>query len=58
MKAEFLETRDEILQREFEKIRDIRPDQMIIQTFNGKQLLNSFVGGFFGDTNNLTTLKD
>ena len=58
MKAQFLETRDEILQREFEKIRDIRPDQMIIQTFNGKQLLNSFVGGFFGDTNNLTTLKD
>ena len=58
MNAQFLETRDEILQREFEKIRDIRPDQMIIQTFNGKQLLNSFVGGFFGDTNNLTTLKD
>ena len=44
MKAEFLETRDEILQREFQKIRDIRPDQMIIQTFNGEYLLVSFVG--------------
>ena len=44
MKAQFLETRDEILQREFEKIRDIRPDQMIIQTFNGEYLLVSFVG--------------
>ena len=36
IEAQFSETRDEILQREFQKIRDIRPDQVIVQTFSGK----------------------
>lgn len=38
VEAQFSEVKDEILQREFQKIRDIKPDQMIVQTFNGEFL--------------------